>query len=303
MKADYMFRLAYIKYIYYEGTKYLKNPEPFCSPALLFFHDAIELLMNLICWKNKKKCKKNNFEEYFRELGYYDLYQQNLYNLTTTRNRLKHSGVFPSKVEMKSIHQGVRNVLNELLQKEFNTTLDNIFLADLVQHETAKQSLKKAEELLRQGNTKDAIYYTNHAFTVLMGWFLHKLNQYSKHFKKYGLPVGPDQSELLQENLEFTRMLLKILDELNIQQQRNRVIKLLCDAVDSLQKNMLLILVGIDMSEYLKYHLIAPPRDITMYGIAKPMYTPTEEEVCFCINFVVKTALKLQEIHDYIFGE
>lgn len=62
-------RLSFIKYLYELGIEQSQKPEPMCYPALLTFHDAIELFLDLIAEKFGIKTTDLHFMEYFAEIN------------------------------------------------------------------------------------------------------------------------------------------------------------------------------------------------------------------------------------------
>jgi hypothetical protein len=67
--------------------------------------------------------------------------------------------------------------------------------------------------------------------------------------------------------------------------------------VTALQGAARLTAIGVDYTDYLRFRALTPHRDDYMGGrrtyCAPNNYTPSEENVTFCIQFVVSVALRL----------
>ena len=107
-------RLAFAKYLIERGNLESKNSEPFSSIALLHYHDALELIFNLIIEDKSVNIKKPydlSFMKKFNEINKIQKkenkkiinFERSLNTLKDLRVNLKHKGIYPTKLNIRTL--------------------------------------------------------------------------------------------------------------------------------------------------------------------------------------------------------
>jgi hypothetical protein len=164
----------------------------------------------------------------------------------------------------------------------------------MVQCKKAKISLKEADRFGRENNLDNAFGRTAVAFEQI-------LNDYEKTKKSCFLnPFHFGQSSISSKRQIFGRIVGSSSLQQQIDQALNGVVKMLMGEITSVQSALKLISLGIDYRRYVKFKMFVPEvgrqgsERISCYWDSKKM-KGTLEDLRFCIDFVIETALKLQQ--------
>jgi len=289
-------RLAFIKYLYRLAVEQSKRPEPLCSASILTFHDAIELFLQLASEHLDVGKKDPSFMEYWdlisQRLSNQELTQkESMRRLNKTRVALKHHGTLPSKLDIEAFRAIATNFFEENTSIIFGIDFSNISLVELVQCENVKSNLKNAEELLKENNIEEALDKVALAFAQLIDDYEgRKIGLYGKSPFFFGKPMTFLNSLFMGINRvtgsDFERKLAEFIDKVK-------------ESIESLQKAVKIISLGIDYRRYVKFQLLTPlvVRTAGGYHIQRVQWgskgKPTVEDVQFCVDFVIESSISL----------
>jgi len=288
-------RLAFIKYLYDVGVDQSRRAEPFCWVSVLTFHDAVELFLELASeYLNvPKRVKELSFPKYWgiinpilKEKGQPELTQRiTMDKLNENRIAFKHHGTPPSKLAIEESRVNATNFFEENASIIFDVKFSEVSLVNLIQCEDAKKSLMESQRLLKQNKRKDALDKIALAFAQLIDDYeMRKTDKFGRSPFFFGEKVSPIMEFPI--GLSFEEM--------------ERALKPLQDAVKILS-------LGLDYRKYARFHVLTPvvirfiggKYSIQRIEIGRKI-SPTNEDVQFCIDFVIESAITLQEF-DYNF--
>jgi len=283
-------RLAFIKYLCNLAVEQSLKPEPACATSVLMFHDSIELFLELASEQLDEGKSGANFMEYWEllkpKLRNNGLTQkESARQLNTARVGLKHSGIWPSKLAIEGFRATATNFFEENTPIVFGIEFSDISLIELVQYQETRKSLVEAQELLKDGKIEDALDKIGLAFVQLV-------DDYEKS-KKDRFGRSPF---FFGERMAFLSSFF-----LHVEGDLGRFIDKVKDSVEALQEAVKLLSLGLDYRRYARFRLITPIilKTTGGYSIQRIQRgsrgTPTPEDVQFCINFVIESALVLQE--------
>jgi hypothetical protein len=274
-------RLSFIKYLYNFSVEQSYKGEPSCSISILMFHDAVELFNQLALEYRDIKIRKDKiaFLEYWDHM---ELSQKEcMRRLNNARVAMKHHGNLPSKLMIESFRACATNFFEDNTQIIFKINFNELSLIDIIQHEETKKNLKKAEKLLYENNIKEALIKTAISFYKLINNYrIRKLNIGS-------MLRTPSTSRYGDGSVELQRVVPEI-------------IKNVSKKIGSIEETLRYIILGIDYRKYVKFSSIAPGiyqtanEDYHVYWTNDDEDDVTEDDARFCINFVIETAIYLQ---------
>lgn len=260
-------RLAIIKYLYDTAVEQSLKPEPICLSSILTFHDCIELFLELTAEHVDKGKSGIDF------MGYWELLstriegglaqKEQCRQLNTARVGLKHSGVWPSKLSIDGFRSSAKSFFEENTKKVFGIHFSEISLIELIMNQETKKLLHKAQSSVKEHKIDDALDEVALAFNTLV-------DEYEESKKD-----------------EFGRSPFYFGGSSFAGSQAVKILSL-----------------GLDYKRYAKFRLLTPLVQRSNEGkyiiqrSQKGKYTPTESDVEFCINFIVESALIVQEF-DY----
>ncbi|MCX5996821.1 MAG: hypothetical protein NTV42_04215, partial [Chloroflexi bacterium] len=170
-----MQRLALIKFLSGVAIEQSQRPEPLCSIAILTFHDAIELFLQLSCEHLDISMSKSKigFLEYWEliapKVSTGELTQkESMKRLNSARVEFKHNGTLPSKLAIEGFRVNATTFIEENTLAVFGIELSSVSLLDLVQCDEARTSLRESEELIKQNKIEDALDKAALAFQQLI---------------------------------------------------------------------------------------------------------------------------------------
>ena len=139
-------RLAFIRYLFKLGLQHAQDPGPQSSVAILLFHDAVELFLELASQKLHAK-PSDSFMRYFSQLD--EKLQpspplplrENMRHLNDARNALKHKGLRPDRSDLEHYSNIVIRFFEEVTPRIFEVDMDSVSLVTVVRCETARKYL------------------------------------------------------------------------------------------------------------------------------------------------------------------
>jgi len=288
-------RLAFIKYLYNLGVEQTRKPEPFCWTAILTFHDAVELFLELSLeyHGSGRRLRDIRFMQYFDELnptlkqkGRSELTQKvSMERLNEARVAFKHHGTPPSKAAIEGFRASATDFFEENTPTVFEVRFADLALVELIKCEATKNSIKEAEELLGENKIEDSLDKVALAFAFLIDDYeSRKIGDFGRSPFFFG------------EKMHFlSSFFMDIKGKLGDFVDRTK------ESIEALQEAVKILSLGLDYRRYSGFKLLTPHVDRTIggYGIVRrtrgSMGTPTVEDVNFCKNFVIESALALQE--------
>jgi len=291
MEPTYLQRLSFIKYLFSIGLYQSYQPEPLYGVSILSFHDSVELFLQLSLEKLNISKKTKYFIDYWevinKELKNKTLSQEeSMKRLNQARIDLKHHGIIPSKLDIESFRAITQAFFDENCLTIFQIDFDNISLIDLIKFERPRDLLKKAKDDFDKNLIKESLNNLALSFEYLILDY-----EESKKDKLYRSPF------FFGKSMTFLKGIYLDLGYEN--HKLRNFADSVTEAIAAIQKAIKILSFGIDYKKYVKYDSIVP---FVEFSINKtPHFTMSEdmnlsrEDLDFCINFIVESALKLQE--------
>ena len=290
LNPDIIRRLAFIKYFFQFAREQSKFPSPQNYISILMFHDSVELFLHLSAEILGLNITNISFMEYFtrinKELKNIELTQRtSMDKLNRTRVSLKHKGLYPNPIDIEYFRVNTQNFFEENCPTIFGIDFDKISLLDLIQDEEVRKELENAQNEFINGYYKESLEIIAIAFHIL-------LENYEENKKVHNLSpfhIGVDLDfEMGFTDNPFTN---------------GRGLNSLKKTVKRIQEVLKIIILNLDYRKYLKFRLLTPDNVIyakdvrfkTMWFAGRDKIDFKKDDVEYCIEFVIESALKLQE--------
>lgn len=287
-------RLALVKYYLSTAGYQLSQAEPLSSVALLLFHDATELFLQLAAEHLDAKTKPRT-----EFLAYWDVIdaalkhgalpkREAMKRMNAARVALKHHGTLPARGVLNDLKGMVDEFFEEATPLVFGVALDSISLTDLVACDEARDLLKRAERAQSTGNIGDGLIACAESFDALTtDYQRRKLEQFDRY------PFYPE------DPMKFWSSSVMQL----AWQDEGREVAMLAESVEALRSTLKLLILGLDYRKYSYFRLLTPivfhrpgvaGRSLQMKGLPRGMQV-SAEHLSFCMGFVIESALRLQQ--------
>lgn len=274
-------RLAFARYVLGLGVRQSYLPEPSSAVAILMFHDAAELLLQIACQEKNVGSSNMSFMDYFDRLAPVVSpaglpWKEAMRRLNTARVGLKHSGTLPSRQDIEAFRADTQSFFADNMPLVFGVEVGALSLAELVTTEKARHALHEAEKKVQAGDLDDALGRIAVAFAHLLN-----NHQVSPRTRDHRVPssvhrLGSGRDVTVSHFLEG-----------------------IAESVTKLEAEVALLRHGIDSRRLARYRALAPIVAISMSGAESVRRTrhqePTLEDVRYCMDFVIETALILQQ--------
>ncbi len=301
-------RLAFAKYLYGLAVEQSQQAEPLSSASILYFHDSVELYLQIASEHLNVGDKCPLIMNYFdllnpKVLEGKELSQKEaVRRLDKARVALKHHGTLPSKLDIESFRVSVRSFFLENTPLLFDLEFAEITLVEFVNPEEVRENLQEVEKLRETRDYPEALKLVALSFRVLLDDYKDRKITYGISPLDIGIrhPFSPFSK--LQAHRGQTSLLpsqLKPIEEEFAQVKREAE-----KAFDEIEESIEILALGVDFKRYSRFKLLTPNlvRGINKdyIFIANRLEKPSieQEDIDFCINFVVETSLVLQEF-DY----
>jgi hypothetical protein len=285
-----MKRLAVIKQLYLHGIDQSYETEPMNGFSILSFHDSVEMFMKLCAEQKNVRIDRNvNFGDYFVKLP--DLQcNATMTNLNSKRVNLKHYGTLPSKLDIEISRANVTDFFEQNTPIFFDIEFNGISLISLIKYESVKNYMETALSNLTSNNYKESITNSQIAFKELMACYEEEST------KEYRNPF---------DFAGHLRRLSLFSDIRKIDQDFSHFVDDIKNAIKNMEEMTKIIGWGIDYKRYCKFRLLSPY--IQMWysenGRDYDCYINDEHDnrkcnlrnARFCFDFVIESALKLQQ--------
>jgi len=295
-------RLALIKYFYKVAIEQSQRPEPLCSASVLTFHDAIEFFLQLASEYLDVGRGQPSFMEYWEILASklsegVPTQKESIRRLNRARVALKHHGTSPSKLDIEAFRASATNFFEENTSPIFDIKFSEISLIELVQCEEIKNNLEESERLLEENKIEESLDKVAISFTQLIDDYeSRKRGRFGRSPFFFG------------ESLTFLSSFHMGIDRSQERKLANFVDKIK-ESVEALQVAVKILSLGVDYRRYVKFRLLTPHIDRALAGnylISRGNWgekgVPSVEDVQFCIDFVIESAVILQEFDFNIEG-
>lgn len=296
--ANEVRRLALIRYLFLRAKEQSEAPGPLAAASILSLHDAAEWFLYLIC-EHLDADPPWEFMDYWRKIedasGVTLTGKASLRRLNNARRELKHRALIPSSSDTRSFADSVETFLEENCMKVFDVSFREISLIELVTPLTAREHLREAVDHSESGNYQDALSAVAIAFEeVHQSADLMGLGRYGEKLVRDG-SVGPNSLHPRSFRRGGRDRHDPRLDELLRRLQK--ILKPMESAIRALSS-------GIDYQRYLRFSKLTP--DVTgqtadgewIYTGFGPPADPSQDDIDFCIDFVVETALTLESFQE-----
>lgn len=285
-------RLAFIKYLLSQANNLSALPEPINASSLLTFHDALELLLQLCAEELNIKKETKEFLNYWDCLnpilsknGNLELTQkESMRKLNSSRTSLKHRGILPSRSDIENYRVISNTFFEETCKNVFNIDVKEISLVELISYTKTKEYLSKANKYFEENNLPDCIKNIALAFEFLIrDYEKTKRNRFGRSSFFFGEDFTFIGTDLGLGNGNVSEFVEKTID-----------------SIDSLQKVVKILSFGIDYRKFIKFSILTP-KPIWTLSSNEPLITVSNNikisktEFDFCFDFIVESALKLQE--------
>ena len=294
METTYLQRLSFIKYLFSIGLYQSNQPEPLYGISILSFHDSVELFLQLSLERLDTSSNKTDikFMEYWSiidaKLKNTPLSQkESMKGLNKSRVDLKHYGIIPSKLNIESFRATTLAFFNENCPIIFGVNFDDISLIDIIKLERPKILLKQAKEDFEKELIDKSLENLALSFEYLiLDYEESKKDELNRSPFFFGEPMANLKSFYLGGIINEDRKIKEFVDKVS-------------KSIEEIQKAIKILSFGIDYKKYAKFQSIVP---YVVFSINnEPIFyvregmTLSKEDLEFCINFMVESALKLQE--------
>jgi hypothetical protein len=287
-------RLAAIKYLYNIGIQQSMQVETVAGFSILSFHDCAEMFLLLVAENKGDNADNISF------MGYWDKYseltlKESMRNLKDRRISIKHKGQFPSKSDIEISRITMTDFLEQNIPKQFGLEFKDISISNLVSYKEVRTYVYEAEKDYNEEKLYDSIVNAKIAFMELLSTYEQSKckNYLSDSILNIGEDVGNDYKRLVGTD-----------DKLGA-----RWFEKVSTTVNKIREILKIMALGIDYKKYAYFEIITPKVNIwwkdgvrDYESLPKEYYENVHElrkENCkFCIDFVIDSALKLQEF-DY----
>ncbi|MFE9855622.1 hypothetical protein [Streptomyces sp. NPDC005780] len=306
-----MQRLAFIRLLAQQGMEQSRLPDPLAAGSILTFHDAVEFFLILasehlgISVPDRGQFVARYYDNIHPDKagpGGVDLAGRiGIRRLTDQRNSFKHTAALPVAGAITQARSDVTQFFEDNTPRVFGLPFDGINMTDLVPQPHTRHKLTEAESEDTKGNRTAAMAWLVEAFDELLA-----ASTAPDHWRGTPFSFGPDLFHQLSEG-HVARVLRQPPE-----QDRHMPVRgastlakeyvQLRESVVALQRGARLTALGIDYSEYWRFHALTPtvhrpfnshsPRRIA----TPPGYAPDDEEFTFCLRFVISAALRIAEV-------
>ena len=285
-------RLSFAKYLITNGNFASENILPFSSTAILNYHDAIEILFDLILEEKGIRNKQLSFIELFNKVNEVltsenkepCMLKGSLDKLNQKRVALKHKGLFPSESDIQEARYTTTNIFMELCEKCLSINYHDINLVHLLDE-------SKTKDYLLGINSNDECETTLENLSLAFSYLIRdfeesKRTEFGKSPYSFLIKRQPKYNKL---GIDKRDPIAKYAEATNINLQ-------------SIENNLKILALGIDFNRYAKFRLYVPTASWLSGGDRFEVNfrgdeTSNNNEIEFCKNFIIECALKLQQVN------
>lgn len=288
-------RLGFAKYLLNLGNREITRHEPLSSSGLLFYHDATELLLDIVSTHLNLTTKSCAFMEYWKlikppHIASPGLPQEKEFDkLNRARVALKHHGLHPSRSELGDFKGVVQRFFETTIKIVFDETLDSISLTEFISDNDVRELVTNATTALHGGDSYGATVKAAEAFDLLCKGALGRIGGRGRHDALLLPQIGNPPHIYRRENGPA---------DSNAHEFFSSVKK----ALEALQDSVKVLSLGLDFQNYARFFALTPEvvtflggqtKVLDRHRGQKPEVSTADAE--FCIEFVISSAFELQE--------
>jgi hypothetical protein len=288
-------RLVLVRGLYETGLELSRSRGLGAGLALLNFHDAAEMLLQLLCEHLDVPGKSREFAAYWPALEEKGLVlggRRDMARLNAARVNLKHRGLLPATFELEGFRAATTNLLNGACQAAFERPLSEISLTSLVPDQGAREALERAEIALQGGDHKTALGEVAVTFVLLLQRHSRRAYNSTGMPRQYSLSDAAlngygwsDASGLADHFDDFDRF------------KARKAFDAISNSAEVFSEALTVIGYGLDFRSYLRLKSHMPVVHVAIGGNTSIAWTkspPSDPEIVReCIEFVVDTALRV----------
>ena len=295
LTPDQVTRLALARYLLQNAETLIKNPQPFCSLALLSLHDAVEMVLDVVAEAaNAPVSAGANFANYWNTLKsladpvHLPLERQ-MNRLNRSRVALKHHGQWPNNDQLTTHLDTTKAFIEDVCDSVFATSLSEISLVELIKNEKVRELLRDAQQAIGRNNLRVA--FTNAAHGMLYG--LEAMPSFD--FPASPLPRQTELRNLSPGTQDFDSLLRPLAKEIDDTFRAT---------ISRFRRTIALVSLGIDLSSYNKFEKLTPAvlffrqeGSAERSGIAERAGWRVNgqiEDARWCIDFVTNFMLRVE---------
>lgn len=265
----------------------MRLPDPMNAMSLLTLHDAVELFLALAAEHFGENSKTTSFMSYWELLRphlQHDLSQkQPMQRLNRARVAFKHHGTLPNKTDIEGYRYTAQSFFEDNTPLVFSVAFDSVSMVSLVNSDKARGCLEQADQFAESQQWTEATSQTALAFHYMLADYEDAKSS----------PLGWSPFSMGPSMRFNTATHMQIHD-----QHWQRFINDTSQAITSLQTVVKLFIFGVDYRRYTVFKMLTPYVVVTMGGInleTSEQFTPTKEDYRFCQQFVIESALAIQD--------
>lgn len=291
LTKDLIRRLAYVRYLHELGVEQSHKPEPFAAVAVLMFHDACEMFLQVAAEHNSLTFSKQRSPDF---LDYWLLFEQqaslqvtskpSMSRLNRARANLKHGGVLPAHGEIEGFRAAVTGFLEDNALLLLGINLDSASLTSMIRSDDIREPLVRAEAALAADSLQSALGDLAIAFTT-------SLRRFERRPRATAGPLARPYS--------LTDVTATLSGGYGPHETRE-IERTLYRMSGAFSEAITVVAYNLDFDSYLLFKTHAPIVHEFMGGRMQVEWMSTDAEqtdpevVRRCLNFVIDTAIRLE---------
>lgn len=284
-------RLSLIKYIFENGIREYKQPEPLSMSALLLFHDSVELFLGLaiehldIFLPGKKDLSFTEYWDKIKEERQIEVTQKGIMTrMNLARVAFKHHGTMISKLDLETFSSITYQFFIENCASLFAIDFSSISMVELVTEPEIREKLNEAIKLLDDMQFPESLDAINKAFFMMIAKY-----ESNKMTRFYGsiFRIAASPSFFSSHDFHYDR---------NLEKLANYTI----ESIEEIQNTMKIVGYGIDFRKYSRFSYLTPivySKDQGETLFFEHRYDRTlpftEEDTKYCLDFCIESYLIL----------
>ncbi|WP_157407776.1 hypothetical protein [Actinomadura atramentaria] len=286
-------RLAFARLLHLEAVDQSHRPAPFDKFSILLFHDAVEHFLILAC-EHVGAVQPREFMKYWTEMtkvGTPLAGQIGMDRLNRCRRDFKHAGAPPSQEDIELARSDTASFFEENTPRVFGLDYAAIDMVDLIPQAEARQLVQKSREAQEKGDRLEAMALLREAFDAV---FLGRSDR--DDWGSGPFSIGPTL-----RRVPGTRKFQSVLvnDGLRSAGEVAEYLEAIAKIVEPSQTALRVLVLGLNYQEYVRFVQLSPrvsyTMDMSRHVDAPPGYAPTADHFTFCLQFVIRAALKSSE--------
>jgi hypothetical protein len=216
--------------------------------------------------------------------------KESMRNLNARRVNLKHKGLLPAKSEIEISRVNTQDFFEQNTMPQFGIEFKDVSLIELIVYTRVKEYLTIAQESLVKNKVDDCVENAAYAFEEL----IHTYEGNKRHWGTSPFFFGRDMTFISSFSMGFSNN--KLGGEFK---KLEKFVDSVKESIEHLQKAVKITSFGIDYKEFVKFSILTPTVIRFIGGNVKAQILGernwTVENCQYCIDFVIKSALKLQD--------